>query len=276
MYFCFRWQDFLLSRIIFQAKAFVKNVSKGWETVGKEIKAILSRLDSINKQQNKVIRDLHEYLDGRADGAMQELSKYTSSGEVKERFTKWTLDEAPKAESPWEVTENQITKVLSNRMHKFIQQWEEDNRVFANARESLVRHFQQRYNFVEDQLRNLQGAVTADNLDAQDICDPEDSLTMAEKVAIGVTSPIWFSIGLVVLVLCTPFVGIMAVKDKVQDMMKLKKYEEDKCAFMAKESTDYLDVVKTELALKTFMKDQMKEEANLFLKQIEARIPELI
>ena len=253
----------------------MKNASKGREKVGKEIKAILSRLDSIEKQQNKVIRDLHEYLDERADGAMRELSKYISSGEVKERFTKWTLDEVPKAESPWEVTENQITKVLSNRIHEFIQQWEEDNRVFANAREALVRHFQEQYNLVEDQLRNLQGAVKPDNLDVQTICDPEASLTMTEMVTIAVTSPIWFPIGLAVLVLGAPFVGIMAVKDKVQDKMRLKKYEEDKCAFMAKKSANYLDVVKTGLALKTFVKDQMKE-ANLCLKQIEARIPELI
>ena len=119
--FCFRWLDYLISRIIFQAKAFVKNASKGREKVGKEIKAILSRLGSIEKQQNKVIRDLHEYLDERADGAMQELSKYISSEEVKERFTKWTLDEVPKAESSWEVTENQITKVLSDaRIHTAI------------------------------------------------------------------------------------------------------------------------------------------------------------
>ena len=96
-----------------------------------------------------------------------------------------------------------------------------------------------------------------------------------EMVTIAVTSPIWFSIGLAVLLLGAPFVGIMVVKDKVQDTMKLKKYKEDKCAFMAKKSANYLDVVKTGLTLKTFVKDQMKK-ANLCLKQIEARIPELI
>lgn len=253
----------------------MKNASKGREKVGKEIKAILSRLDSIDKQQNKVIKDLHEYLDERADGAMQELSKYISPGEVKERFTKWTLDEVPKAESPWEVTENQITKVLSNRIHEFIQQWEEDNRVLANARESLVRHFQEQYNLVEDQLRNLQGAVTSDNLDVQTICDPEASLTMTEMVTIAVTSPIWFPIGLAVLVLGAPFVGIMAVKDKVQDTMRLKKYEEDKCAFMAEISADYLAESIEEEKLREYVQDQFKE-AVVCLKQIEARLPELI
>ncbi|KAJ7392778.1 hypothetical protein OS493_010435 [Desmophyllum pertusum] len=44
---------------------------------------------------------------------------------------------------------------------------------------------------------------------------------------------------------------------------------------MAETSADYLDDVTNESVLKLFVKDQLKE-ANLSLKQIEARIPELI
>lgn len=274
--FCFRWLYDLLSRVIYQAKAFIKNASEKREEVGKKMRVILIRLKSIEKQQEEVIKDLHEYLNNSVDSAVEELSTYLSSEEVQARFTEWTLDEVPKGECSWEVTRNKILDTQVSRLCEFIEQWEKENQVFANTRESLVQHFKQRYNLVEEQLRNLQSAVTADNsVDDQSECDPEVSFTMAEKVIIGVTSPIWFPLGLVALVVGTPVVGFMAIKSNVEDKWKLKSYEEDKCNFMAEDSVYFLNTVITERLLKSFVNIQM-EEANLCLKQIEARIPELI
>ena len=103
----------------------------------------------------------------------------------------------------------------------------------------------------------------------------EDSLSLSVKVIIGVTSPIWFPLGLVALVIGAPIVGVMAIKEKFADNKKIKKYEADKCAFMAKLSAEYLDSARNEMILRTYVKEQLAE-AKLCLKQIEARIPELI
>ena len=272
---CFRWLDSLLSRTVYQAKAFVMNASRDREKVAQKMALIVMRLLKIEREQSQVLEDLHRYLKSRVDGALQKLSEYLSSDDVKARFTSWTLDEVPKAEDSWEVTRNKITKALSNRLREFIEQWEEDYKVFANARESLVQHFQRRYNFVEGQLRNLQGAITDDIPDVPESQPAEIDLTMTEKVIIGVTSPIWVPLGLVALVIGVPVVGIMAIKSKLENRRKNKKYEDDKCAFMTEISTEYLEAAKDENVLKAFVKDQMKE-AKVCLKQIEARIPDLI
>ena len=116
---------------------------------------ILQRLEATETQQNKVMEELAEFLDREVDDALTQLSKPLSTKAVRRRFTSWTLDDAPKAEMSWEATKNQIEKTLSERLRDIIEQWEEDNKVFSNARESLLKHFQQRYNFVEEQLRNL-------------------------------------------------------------------------------------------------------------------------
>ena len=207
--------------------------------------------------------------------AVQELSEYLKSEDVAARFTSWTLDEVPTVESSWEVTKSNITKVLKARLKEIIEHWEEDKQVFAGARESLVQHFQQRFNFVEGQLRNLQEIATADHDDLDVPENDSSSFTTREKVFIGVSSPIWVPLSLVALVISAPVVGIMAIKNKLQDNSRMKKYEDDKCAFMAKTSTDYLDDATDEKVLKLFVKDQLKE-AKLCLKQIKARIPELI
>ncbi len=271
----FRWLDYLLSRINYQAKAFVMNASRDHDKVVHKMALILLRLFVIEKQQTQVIEDLHNYLKARVDRAVQKLSEYLNSDGVRSRFTSWTLDEVPKAESSWEVTKSNIAKVLESRLREIIENWEEDKQVFSDARESLLQHFQQRYNFVEGQLRNLQGAVTNDDPDVPETTPSDESLSTAEKVVIGVTSPIWVPLTLVALVIGAPVVGILAIKNKLEDKSRIKKYEKDKCAFMAEMSADFLDDATNEKVLKLFVKDQLKE-AKLCLKQIEARIPELI
>ena len=53
--FCYRWLDFLLSRIIFQAKAFISNALRDRREVSTKMTKILQRLAAIETQQNKVL-----------------------------------------------------------------------------------------------------------------------------------------------------------------------------------------------------------------------------
>ena len=245
------------------------------DKVATKMASIMSRLDQIEEKQTDVMGELHNHLESRISGAVQKLGEYLKSEDVRARFTTWTLDEIPKAEGSWEETKSNNTKTLENRLRETIEHWEEDHQVFSDTRKSLLQHFQQRYNVVEGQLRNLQDAVTNDDLNVPERIPADEGLTTAEKVAIGVTSPLWVPLTLVALVIGTPVVGIAAIKNKVEDKWRIKEYERQKCAFMLKASADYHDYATNERVLKVFVKDQLKE-AKLCLKQIEDRIPELI
>ena len=85
----------------------------------------------------------------------------------------------PKAEMSWEATESQIVKTLSERLREITQQWKEDNKVFAYARKSFLKHFQQRYNFVEEQLRYLHHVVIADTVGRPAANYTDSGLTLA-------------------------------------------------------------------------------------------------
>ena len=253
------------------------NASRDQDKVATILALIIFRLIRIEEKQAEVMEELHHFLKARVKDAVQKLGKHLKSDDVRNRFTTWTLDEVPKAESSWEVTKANITKALNSRLREIIEHWEEDNHVFSNARQSLIQHFQQRYNFVEGQLRNLQGAVTDDDIDVPESvpADVQGGFSITEKVVIGVSSPIWVPLGLVALVIGAPVLGILSIKSKLEDRSRIRKYERDKCAFMAEIAADYLHDVTNESVLKAFVKEQLKE-AKLSLKQIEARIPELI
>ena len=69
------------------------------------------------------------------------------------------------------------------------------------------------------------------------------TFTTTEKIAIGITSPIWVLLSLIALVFGAPAVGVMAVKSMLENRNKILKYEEDKCAFMKEAYVDSLNDV---------------------------------
>lgn len=233
---------------------------------------IHSRLEAIEEQQSAFKKELRDYMETHITKASKALTEYLTSDAVRGRFTSWTLDEVPKAESSWEETNKNIRKALDERMKEIVEHWEEDNKVIANTRESLLQHFEQKYCFVEGQLRNLQGAVTADDISLQESHPLDGSFT----VALGaVTSPIWVPLGLVAMVIAAPLVGVMTIKDKLEGNKRLRIYKSDKCKTMAEISTDHLNTAKEKKVIALFMDNQLKDAA-LCLKQIEARLPDLI
>ena len=237
--------------------------------------SIKRRLVQIEERETEMMEELGNHLEARVKSAVDELSEHLKSDDVKARFTTWTLDEVPKAEGSWEETNSKITKALEKRLREIIEHWEEHHQVFSDARKSLVQRSKQRYNIVVGQLRNLQRAVTNDDLDVPETVPPKQGLTMAEKVVIGVTSLIWVPVSLVTLLIGAPVIGILEIKNKLENRSRIKKYERDKCAFMAEASADYLDDATNESELKVFVENQVNE-AKLCLEQIEARISELI
>ena len=105
IYLYFRWLDYLLSRIVYQAKAFVMNAKRDRDKVAKKMERINNRLSAIESEQGKVVEDLRKHLKAKIDEAVQKLSIFLKSDEVKTRFISWNLDEVPEIEVSWQVTE---------------------------------------------------------------------------------------------------------------------------------------------------------------------------
>jgi len=260
----------------YHTKAFLQNSHKDRQKVIERMMLITERLLMIEKQQSSVSHELQEYLENKTDYAVSMLSKYLKSSDVVGKFTSWTLDDVPNTEESWEVTRNFIQKAIMKRLQDVIATWEEEKHVFSDARTSLIQYFQDRFNLVEGQLRILESSVVAKDAasPSSDLLVP-DNFSVAERVIIGVTSPIWVPVGLVVLIVSVPVVGAMAVKEKYEDWAKTREYEKDKSGFMAKASQEYLTEAAEEQNLRSYVVEQLKE-CEVCLRQVVARIPELI
>ena len=274
--FFFRWLDYLLSRMAYHTKAFLQNSAKDRQNVIQRMTLITERLSMIEKQQSSVKKELEDHLEKETDHAVVTLSKYLKSSDVVETFTTWTLDDVPNTEESWQVTRNFIQKAIMKRLQDVIETWEEKNHVFSDARTSLIQYFQERFNYVEGQLRNLESSVVSkETASPTNVPLVSDNFSVSERVIIGVTFPIWVPVGLVVLIVSVPVFGVMAVKGTYEDWSKTKEYEKDKSAFMAKASKEYLSEAAEEQNLRSYVVEQLKE-CQVCLKQVIARIPELI
>ncbi|KAJ7392783.1 hypothetical protein OS493_010440 [Desmophyllum pertusum] len=274
-----RWLYYLLSRMAYLTKAFIRNSSKDRKRVTERMMLITERLLIIEKQQSSVNKELQEYLESKTDNAVSALAKYLKSSDVVKRFTSWTLDDVPNAEESgesWAVTKNYIQKALIKRLRYEIARWEEENHVFADCRTSLIQYFQQRFNFAEGQLRILESSVIADNA-ASPAGGPLvlGNFNVAERVVIGVTSPIWVPVGLVSLIVSAPVIGMMTFLKKQQDWSQKREYKKAKCGFMAKASKEYLSEAAEKQHLRSYVVEHL-EESQVCLRQVVARIPELI
>ena len=233
----------------------------------------------IEKQQSSVAKELQYYLENKTDNAVSLLSKNLKSPDVVGQFTSWALDDVPDAEESWVMTNHYIQKAFRKRLQDVIVSWEEDNHVFADARTSLVKYFQQRFSYVEGQLRYLESSVVDFVADQAAISETglqsPGNLSVAEKVIVGVTSPIWVPIGLVALIVSVPVVGAKALVKKRENWTRMRKYKEDKCGFLAKASKEFLSEAAEDRSLRSYVMEQLKE-CQLCLRQVVARIPELI
>ena len=215
MSFILRWLDYLLARMALQTKAFIRDCSKGRKNAIDRIIFTTDRLQSFERQQGTISKELQSYLESKTDHAVSALSRYLKSPEVMQQFSSWTLDDVPNTEESWELTKNYIQQLQMERLVEVIKEWEEMNHVFSDARASLIQYFQERLSYVKGQLRTLEGHVVAEDA-ASSGSDSlaSDDFSVAEKVIIGVTSPIWVPVSLVVPVGNVPVVGARSVKEK--------------------------------------------------------------
>ncbi|KAL9964111.1 hypothetical protein ACROYT_G027695 [Oculina patagonica] len=272
-----RWLDYLLSRMAFYTKAFIHHSHKD-RSKDERMALITERLEKIEKQEIKVSKELQEYLDNKTNNAVRALSKYLKSSEVVERFTLWTSDDVSNSDDRWELmVTNYIQTVLVERLKEVIKAWEDEHHVFADVRTSLIQHFQQRFNIVEGELRNLESSLLAEDAASfESGLQGGKELQLAEQVILAF---IYITPDLAATMLRATYdvasLSTKIAKKKLEYWLKTKEFKKDKCTFMAKASKEYLAEVAEEQNLRTFVVEQLKE-CHVCLKQVVTRIPELI
>ena len=255
------------------------------ETAQKRLNQVMERLQKLQKEQRSSQADLERYLVKKTDQAIGALVEYLTSPEVVECFCKWNSDELPDVKDSWASTETAIHKLVQNRLEKVIEEWEEKERQFSEARRSVVTFFLEKYNYLEQELHNLE--VNAANIGS-----------LGHKTAIrnffrnvrhslpglqGYYMSLFFNpVVAVASLLCLPGMllsipvgGIMYLKEAYMDYQTLCKYNKNRSDFVRSVSQKYIQEAATYKALKPLVENQLAR-AMTCLSELELKIPMLI
>ena len=246
----------------------VANALRSPEEINERMEKIVRRLKEIEEDEKKVLKDFRKTYNDQVNSAVQRLSAHLSSDNIRARFTSWSLDEAPDENGSWDEVEENVSNVLCSRFYEIVEQWEEDNKVLANAYLFLMQQFQDYYDDVEFQLQNLQSDAAGDDINMKSgkeafkfrFSSAQKVIWRIKNVAYGLTS--YFKILMSNLLRK----GLKTVHGSVKYLYR---------DLLSRVSLEILAAGKDEKKLKQFVEGKLNE-AKLFLDHLEARLPELI
>ena len=266
--------------MIYQTKAFIHNADRDRMEVMEQMQVITARIQKIENEQSIAIKELQLYLHEQLEKSIDKLIRHLESKEIQESFSRWSCDDDVTEAKSWSVARHEIVKAFDSRLRLYIENWEEENHVFAESIACLKERIVEKLDLVESQLRQLENDVVNDkNPTASRVRYPDDDdspiFSTGEKVIIGVTSPLWVPITIAVGVLSVPVLGVMTIKNKITEANMLRKYRKDPPGFLATASSEYLTERANASEMLPFVKPQF-DEAQWYLHRMQARIPEII
>ncbi|CAH3030375.1 unnamed protein product, partial [Porites evermanni] len=264
------WLYKLLSRIFIQAKVFVVNAAKSPQEIREKLGKIFNRLEAIQKDQGKEIKDLRESFREQVNSVVHQLLQHLLSDDIKKRFTKWSKEDAPDEDGSWKEVEENVNAALSSRFLEIVDQWEEENKVFSTTRTFLMEQFQDYFNNVEFKLQNVQSEAA------------DDGSSNPNKVAFRIQISFWqkavwnmknFSLGLGRLLIKVRNLRLGAAIKSANELASnvVKILYKDLLKDVSKDILT--DSMKKKL--KAFVEDKLND-VKLYLDRIEARLQEMI
>ena len=275
-------------------KSFVENAHTDSVAAKQRLNILIERLRKLQAEQETSKQRLRQHLSKKIIEAIGALIGYLKRPEVIKRFSTWNSDELPEVQGSWEVIEADIMKLVHKRLQTVIEEWEDEEQKFAEARSSVVSFFLREYNYLERELRGLEVSVskghTAPTNKKEGSESSEDllfdwtnlSLTLEEKIMFGIAAPFMVPAALVglglaipVSLLLLPVVGLKAVIDQIKERSKKNAYGKNRPDFVRNISEKYLEKVSTQEALQPLVEDQLKQVLAC-LNDLEMRIPMLV
>ena len=270
------------------------NISTDHVAARDRLNAVVERLGKLQAEQESSKEEMTQYLNKRIRQAISALIDHLQTPQVVEMFCKWNSDELPAVEKSWEVTEAALVKLLQGRLQILIEEWEEEQQSFAEARKSLIKEFLEKYNYLERELRNVEVNITQIEVHVEEKTASESvedrvfntffnsSLPFEIKLFHGIVLPFMLPAVLVGVALAVPatllllpIVGVQSIASTFKDAKKKSTYNKDRAEYVRIMSQKFLARAATYEALKPLVEGQLELAVNI-LNDLQARIPMLV
>ena len=260
-----------------QIRIFLKSAKMSHQETEEQIKRVMSRMEGLKSSQERRFDELSQHQQQVFQEIVRKLAAHFKSEETIKRFCEWSTDEAPAALATWRETKSEALKCISERIHQFVQQWEDDKHEFKKAQDSLIQYCAEKYDVMAEEIYMVEDQAFLDETEADVLNNEELTQSKSRKS----TTPAWLRQGLASVVVgssgALSKLGKLAPKGKKKPhftLSKLERYENSPCGYMSQRSRKCIDCLATQDRLLPFITEQL-EDAVQFLRQIREKIPQL-
>ena len=253
----------LLDRIIWMMKSFVENAHSDKQ----RLNSVTERLRKLQAEQESSKKELREHLGTKFREALSDLIAHLRSSEVIDSFSRWDTEELPECEWPWEIIEAAIMKLVQRRLQTVFEEWEGDNQKFEDARRSVVSFFLRKYNYLENELHELEVNLSQGQVESMGRKESGIMELFLLPIALGLALPI--------SLLLLPVAGVSAIANAFWKSNQKSIYRQNPTEFVQKVAQEYLEKVSTYAVLWPLVEDQVKQTL-AYLTDLEMKIPMLI
>ena len=273
----------------------ISHISTDHVAARDRLNAVIERLGKLQAEQESSKKEMTQCLKARIRQAMSTLIDHLKTPQVVEMFCKWNSDELPAVENSWKVTEAVLVKLLQGRLQMLIEEWEEEQQRFTEARKSVIKEFLEKYNYLEGELRNVEVNILQIQEDVEEKTASESVEYQVlkryklfspafedESLFHGIMFPFMLPVALVVIafsvpltLISLPILGAAFISDKIDEGKKTSAYNKDRAEYVRIMSQKFLAKAATFEALKPLVKVQLELARNTLI-DLQARIPMLV
>ncbi|XP_064632151.1 uncharacterized protein LOC135490704 [Lineus longissimus] len=279
-----RWLEYVHGRITNTIQTRVTNAKRSNEERLKIANHIKHKLSRLLNESKKIIEDLQELLEKKTVKIVTKLAENLRLKKTMERIARHCCEQEIPDEEDMEKNRFICKDLIREALFKEVADWESEHRIFETTKKNLFGAFRKKFAHVENELqrieRLMQGAGSLPQTSAsgglmEDV--PEDGalFSAAEKLVLGLTSPIWLPLAIIASAIALPIMGSLAIRDKIQHDRKLLAYRKDKYKYVFQWTKQVIDALKDEDIKKTFVENQLSGLSDYIMK-FESIIPELV
>ena len=228
-------------------------------------------LELIKLEYESCIAELENKIEVKTKDVVKRVILHFSKPAFVEEFTTWRDNECPEFEELTDETEGKIEQIIKQKFEQEIQKWEAENHVIKAALESLMKRLKKYSDRLEFQIKAMEEKMLRGGLAS----DSDERFTTAQKVALGVTSPLWLPFALVGGIVGLPVMAGLAIKGFVKKTKDKKIFKEDKKSYIAQKSSQFLKDCVNQDGLRPFITPRF-EQVKFNLDEMKSNFSKLL
>ena len=241
---------------------------------------ILNQL-TVEIEEKDVLEETMALMKEKQEVIISNVVEFLQSSQAKEKLLQWSEADLPPDDN-MKVMDAIIQKSINRRYITIVNEWEEDNQMFAQFRRELIERLEEKFDAIANTFDKYRNEVIVHSTIANHGKSSYRSQSVfrhvfstTEKVAIGVTSPIWAPVGLVAAFVALPVMGFKLTLASLSERRKKYKYNKDKIGYVKAMVETSLESVAMPGRLNTMVESHIKPIIEYYTK-MSLEIPGMI